>query len=116
MEELGLVISNSELGAGRSKGVVKCLQGGGPVGVAVWGGDMGPHSKDGLGPEKFSKQGREEDHREAAAAATDRWELGISASGGGTEGSRVRGDKEVGHKEAEQGRAIYYDATDSGPL
>ena len=116
MEELGLVISNSELGAGRSKGVVKCLQGGGPVGVAVWGGDMGPHSKDGLGPEKFSKQGREEDHREASAAAKDGWEIGIPDSGRGTEGSGVRGDKEVGHKDAEHGRSIYCDATDSGPL
>ena len=63
-----------------------------------------------------SKQDHKEHHREAAAEATDGWELGISASGGVTEGSRVRGDKEVGHKEVKHGRAIYCDATDSRPL
>ena len=50
------------------------------------------------------------------AAATDRWELGLPNSGGGTGGSGVRGDKEVRNKEAEHGRAIYCDATDYGSL
>ena len=77
---------------------------------------MGPHPKDGVGPGRFSKQSCKDYHREAAAEATDRWDLGIPASGGGTEGSRVRGDKEVGHKEVKHGRAIYCDATDSRPL
>ena len=31
-------------------------------------------------------------------------------------GSGAGGDKEVGHKEAENGRALYFDATDYGPL
>ena len=43
-------------------------------------------------------------------------ELVLPASGGGTGGSGARGDKEVVNKEAEHGRAIYCDATDSGPL
>ena len=42
--------------------------------------------------------------------------MGLPASGGGTRGSGVRGDREVGNKEAEHGCAIYCDATDSGPL
>ena len=62
---------------------------------------------DGAGPGQFSKQGRKENHREAAAAATDRLGLGIPPSRGGTEGSGVNGDKEVSHKEAEQSHAIY---------
>ena len=80
---------DSEPGGGRFEGVRKFLQGGGLVGVAVWGGDMGTHPEDGAGPGQFSKQGREEDHREAAAEDMDGWDLGITTSGGGTEGSGV---------------------------
>ena len=112
----GAVISDSELGGGRSEGVRKFLQDGGPVRVDVWGGDVGPHPKDVAGPEQFSKWGHKEYHREAAAAATDGWELGIPAYGRGTEGIVVQWDKEVGHKEAEQDRAIYCDVTNFGPL
>ena len=55
---------------------------------------MGPHSEDGEGPGKISVQGREEDHQEEAVAE-DEWELGLTASGGGTRGSGARGDTEV---------------------
>ena len=76
---------------------------------------METHIEDGEGPMQLLIQGREEDHWEAAAE-TDGRELGLPASGGGTGGSRARGDDEVGNKEAEHGRAIYCDTTDSGPL
>ena len=66
--------------------------------------------------DSFLTNGCKENHREAAAASTDGWGMGIPASGRESEGSGVQGDKEVGHKEAEHGRAIYCDATDSGPL
>ena len=113
---MGAVISDSDPGGGRYEGVGKFLQGGGPGGVAVRGGEVGPHPEDAAGPGQFSKQGCKEVRWEVAAAATDRWELGIPISGGGTEGRGVRGGKEVGHKETEHSRAIYCDATDSGPL
>ena len=106
---------DSEPGDGRFEGVGKFLQGDGPVGVAVWGGDVGPCPEDGAVPGHFSKQGREEDHQEAAPD-TYRWELGIPASGVGTEGSGVQGDKKVGYKEAEHGCAIYCDTTNYGTL
>ena len=112
---MGAVISDSDPGGGRSEGIGKFLQGSGTGGVAVWGRDVGPHSKDGAGPGQFSTQGRKEDHWEAGAAAYG-WELGIPASGGGTGGSGFPGDKEVVHKEVENGCVIYCDATDSGPL
>ena len=108
-------ISDSEPGGGRSEWVRNFLQGGGTVGVAVWGGDVGPHSEDGAGPGQFPIQVRKEDHREASAA-TSRWEMRIPASDGGTGGIGVIRDKEVGHKEAEHGRALYCNATNSGPL
>ena len=60
---VGAVISDSDLVGGRYKDVGNFLQGGGPVGRSVHGGDMGTHSKDGAGPGQFSKQGCEEDHR-----------------------------------------------------
>ena len=114
-EELGAVISDSDPGGGRSEGVGKFLQGGGTGGVAVQGGDVGPLPDDVAVPGQFPTQGREEDHREAAAA-TGGWELVIPASGGGTGVSGFLGDKEVGHKEAEHSRVVYCDATNYGPL
>ena len=81
----------------------------------LWGGDMGPHSEDGEGPGQPSVQGREGDHREASAAE-ERRDLVLPASGGGTGGSGARGDTEVNNTEAEHGRTIYCDATDSGPM
>ena len=45
-----------------------------------------------------------------------RGDLGVPASGGGNGGSSIKGDQKVGHKEAEQGRAVYCDATNSVPL
>ena len=57
-----MVILDSELGGGISEGVGKFLQGGVPAGVAVRGGDVGPHPKYGAGPGQFSTEGREEDH------------------------------------------------------
>ena len=60
-----MVISDSEPGGGRSEGVRKFLQGGGTGGVAVWGGDVGPHPKDGAGPGYLPAQGRAADHWEA---------------------------------------------------
>ena len=50
------------------------------------------------------------------AAAEERMELGLPASGGGTGGSGARGDTEVNNTEAEHSRTIYCDATDSGPM
>ena len=73
------------------------------------------HPEDGEVPGQFSIQVCEEDHLESAVA-TNIWELVLPASDGGTGGSGARGDKDVSHKEAEHGRAIYCDATDYGPL
>ena len=113
--ELGGVISYSDPGWGRSEGVRIFLQGGGTGGVSIWGGDVGTRPEDGAGPGQFPTQGREHYHWEAAAE-TGGWELGITASGGGTGGSGFRGDKEVGHKETEHGCAVYCNATNYGPL
>ena len=76
---------------------------------------MGTDPEDREGPGKISLQGREEAHWEASAAEYG-WDMGLLASGGGTGGSGDRGYTEVGNKEAEHGRAIYCDATDSGPM
>ena len=44
------------------------------------------------------------------------WDLVVPAFGGVNRGSRLRWDQKVGHKEAEHGRSVYCDATNSGPL
>ena len=55
------------------------------------------------------------DHLEAAGE-TGGWKLDIPNFLGGNGGSRIRGDQEIRHKEAEHGRTVYCDATNSGPL
>ena len=76
---------------------------------------MGPHSEDGEGPGQLSVQGRKEDDWEAAAAK-ERREMVLPASGGVTEGSGDGGDTEVHNMEAEHDHVIYCDATDSGTM
>ena len=44
------------------------------------------------------------------------WELGLSIIGVSNDGGRLRGDRDIHHEEAENGRAVYCDATDYGPL
>ena len=73
-KELVAVISYSEPGGGISEGVGKFLQGGGPGGVSVRGGDVVPHPEDGAGPGQFSTQGCKEDHREVAVKPDGSWE------------------------------------------
>ena len=115
MEELGAVISGSGTVGGIPEGVGKLLEGGGSGGATLRGGDVGPCPEDGEGHGHISIQGHEEAHQESAAEE-DGWGMGLPASVGGTGGSGDRGDKEVDNKEAEHSRAIYCDATDSGPM
>ena len=51
-----------------------------------------------------------------AAKETGGWELVIPLIGGGNGGSRLRGDWDIHHEDAEYGRVAYCDATDSRPL
>ena len=55
------------------------------------------------------------DNREAREE-TGGWDLVLPAIGGGNRGSRIRGDQKVFHEESEHVRAVYCDATNSGPL
>ena len=74
--------------------------------------DVGPYSLDGAGTEKLSAQGHATAHWMEAKAAGG-GELGLYSSGGGNDGSGLQGDWVLHHEEAEYGRAIYCDATDS---
>ena len=91
------------------------FQGSDSGGVVVWGGDVGTSPQDGAVPAYFPTQGCATAHREAAEK-TGGWELGIPLIGGGNGGRRLRVDRDIRHKEAEYGRTVYYDATDSRPL
>ena len=61
-EELGAVVSGSEPGGSRPKGVEDLLYRSCPGGLTLWGGDLGPHSEDGEGPGQLSVQGYKEYH------------------------------------------------------
>ena len=51
-----------------------------------------------------------------SAKETGGWELGVPIIGGINGGSRLRGDQNMHHEDAEHGRTVYCDETDSGPL
>ena len=76
---------------------------------------MGTHPRDGAGPGYIPAQGCATDHREATKETWGQ-ELGVPAIGRGNRGSGIREDQKVCHEEAEYGRAVYCDATNSGPL
>ena len=76
---------------------------------------MGTNPQDGAGPEYFPTQGRVTAHREGAEE-TGGWELGVPIIGGRNGGSRLQGDWNIHHEEAEHVHAVYNDATNSGPL
>ena len=44
------------------------------------------------------------------------WELGIPLVGGGNGGSRIQGDRDISHEEAEYGCTVFFDTNNSGPL
>ena len=83
--------------------------------LLFWGRDVGPDPPDGAGPDHISAQGRAMAHQEAAEAEGG-GALVISSADGVNDGSGLQGDRDLRHEEAEYGRAIYCDATDSGTL
>ena len=101
---------------GGSEDVRTFFQGGDTGGVVVWGRDVGANPQDGAGPEKFPTQGRAAAHQEAAKGKGGGGDLGVPTIGGSNGGSRLREDRNIYHKEAEHGRAVYFNATISGPL
>ena len=54
-------------------------------------------------------------HREAAKEVGG-WELVLYSTGGGNSGSGLRGDWGLRREEAEYGRTVYFNATNSGTL
>ena len=53
---------------------------------------------------------------EAAGETGGGWELGVTLIGGGNGRSKLQGDRDIRHKEAEYGHVVYCNTTDSGPL
>ena len=85
------------------------------AGPPLQGGDMGPHKEYGVSPGRLPGQGCEVVNRETASPG-ERWAMVLTVPGGGDEGGGDRADFYVNPSEAEHGRAIYCDATDSGPM
>ena len=76
---------------------------------------MGADPTDKVGAGDFHAQGRAQDHGETAAKRVG-WEMVLSLYEGGHARGRVCGDPEIHNKEAEHGRIVHCDATNSGPL
>ena len=102
-------------GGSRPKGVAGFLHCSDPGGLALWVGDVGVNVTYEEGPGHFPVHGCKEDRRETAAAKEGQ-DLDIPTAGSNNEGDGNDGDKEFNSLEAEHGRAIHWDAADSGPV
>ena len=101
-----MVVADFELGGGGSEGAGTFFQGGDTGGVFVRGRDVGYNPHNGVGPEWFPTHCHATAHWEASEE-TGGWDLVVPVIGGRNGGSRLRGDLEKHHKEAEHGRAVY---------
>ena len=108
-------VADLETGGGGSEGIGALLQSVNAGGVALWGSDAGPDPTDGADPDKLPAQVCATSHQEAAKVAGG-GELEIFSTGDSNGGIGIRIYRGLSHEEAEYGRAIYCDATDSGPL
>ena len=114
-EELGMVEKDPGIGGGQPEDVRDAFQGVSIGDVALPVRDVGDDPPHGTGPGKFSTQGSAADQGETAEETGGRG-LGTSTAGGSNEVGRLRGDWGLYPKEEEHGRAIYCNATNSGPL
>ena len=76
---------------------------------------MGAEPTDRAGAVEFHAQGCAQDHGETDAERVG-WEMVLSLSAGCHARGGVYRDLGIHHKEAEHGRGVHCDATDSGPL
>ena len=83
--------------------------------AAVWGRDVGGHSKDGAGVERVPSRGGEAAHREAGAEREEQ-RVVLPVPSGGHAGGGTDRHTEVNSKQAEHSHAVHYDATASGAV
>ena len=84
-------------------------------GAAVWGGDMGGVPDDRAGAERISPWGGEKAHRQTSAER-EGWEVALPLTRGGHEGGGPQRCPHLNSEKAENGRAVYFYATASGPM
>ena len=111
-EELVTADEDPDLGGAQPEGIRDVLQGVSAGGVTFRVRDMGHEPPHVTSPGKFSTQGREADHREADKEEGVRG-LVLSTAGDRYGGGGIRRDRGLHYKEAEHGRIIYCNTTDS---
>ena len=93
-EELGKTAADPQQGGSNKSSVGEFLQGSGPAGATVWGGDVGGVAKNGAGAELLHPWDSKTDYREEAAERVG-WEMFLPLTGGIHEGSRVHRRQDV---------------------
>ena len=76
---------------------------------------MGSDEKDEVGPGRLPGQGSKNVNGETASLR-EGWAVVLPVPGRGDEGGGDRADSDIDPPEVEYGRAIYYDAADSGTV
>ena len=102
-------------GGGGPENVTEFLHCRDTAGPPLRGGDVGSYEEDGVGPGRLSGQSCKKINGETASP-WEGWVVVLPVPGRGNEGGGDRADLDIDPPEAENGRAIYCDAADSGPV
>ena len=113
--ELGTFGAGAGKGGGVPESVTEFLYCRDTAGPPLRGGNVGPDAEDGVSLGRLPGQGCKAPNREATSPR-EGWAVVLPISGGSNEGGGRRADQDVDPSEAEYGRAIYCDATNSGPM
>ena len=113
--DLGTFELGTGQGGGGPKSVTEFLHCRDTAGPLLRGGDVGPYEEDIVGPGRLPGQGCKEVKGETASPG-EGWAMVLPVPGVSDEGGGDRADSDVDPSEAEHGRSIYCDATDSGPV
>ena len=115
MGELGEFGAGSGKGGGGPESVTEFLYCRDTAGLPLWGGNVGPDVEDGVSPGRLPGKGCKAPNREATLS-WEGWSVVLPISDGSNEGGGGSADQYVDPSEAEYGRTIYCNATDSGPM
>ena len=114
-DELGPFGAGAGKGRGGPESVTEFLYCRDTAGPPLWGGNVGSGEENKISPGRLPGQGCKAANR-AATSTMEGWAVVLPSPGGSTDGGGRREDQDVDPSEAEYCRAIYCNATDSGPV
>ena len=115
IEEVGLADKYLGTGGINNAGVGKLIQGGDIGSFSLWVGDVGDNPLHGTGLGEVPEKGGATNYGTSTTSASGR-KMGLSLLGVGNTGCWIGGGRDICPEEAEYGRAVHCDETNSRPL